>query len=147
MAKLYLLGPPRVGLRWKNVTPKCSYLPPAEGLLQAFPSWGMQGSPLDHSRAGAEHQPSQMCGLQLWRRNRWQKQSNSPKIRVSVCAFKKKNCSVICFFFFCMGAILLLDKPLCAGSVLINKRGLAYNHFSSWGRGTQACSLCNYFNT
>lgn len=41
-AKLYLLGPPRVGLRWKNVTPKCNYLSPAEGHLQGFPSWGFQ---------------------------------------------------------------------------------------------------------
>lgn len=60
---------------------------------------------------------------------------------------RKRTVQSFGIFFFCMGAILLLDKPLCAGSVLINKRGLAYNHFSSWGRGTQACSLCNYFNT
>jgi len=78
VAKRYLLGPPRVGLRWKNVAPKCSYLPLAERHLQVFLCWGFQGSPLDCGIAGSDHQPSLMCDLQLWRRKRENRSKATP---------------------------------------------------------------------
>lgn len=72
-----------------------------------------------------------------------QEQSNSLKIRLSVCAFKKKEFSVILFFFF----FPWVKFNSSMNQECDNKHGLEYNHFSSWGRGTQARSFCNYFGT